>query len=56
MRIASISKSITMAIVAKLWEDRKLDIDLPVQHYVPDFGEKFYNGKKVIIYSYLLHY
>ncbi|KAF4521214.1 hypothetical protein B566_EDAN010753 [Ephemera danica] len=33
MRIASISKSMTMAIVARLWEEGKLDLDKPVQDY-----------------------
>lgn len=46
-RIASISKSITMTIVAKLWESDKLDLDAPVQKYVPDFPEKLVNGEKV---------
>ncbi|GBO02176.1 Serine beta-lactamase-like protein LACTB, mitochondrial, partial [Araneus ventricosus] len=45
MRIASISKSITMAAVAKLWEQGKLDVDKPVQEYVPSFPQKFYGGK-----------
>ncbi|XP_064595912.1 serine beta-lactamase-like protein LACTB, mitochondrial [Liolophura sinensis] len=48
-RIASISKSITMSIVAKLWESGKLDLDAPVQKYVPDFPEKSVNGEKVTI-------
>jgi serine beta-lactamase-like protein LACTB, mitochondrial len=47
MRIASISKSMTMAIVAKLWQDGKLDIDKPVQNYVPSFPQKTYDGKEV---------
>ena len=34
MRIASISKSITTAAVAKLWEDGLLDLDKPVSEYV----------------------
>ena len=46
-RIASISKSITMTKVAKLWESGSLDLDKPVQYYVPDFPEKTYNGHKV---------
>ena len=46
-RIASISKSVAMAIVAKLVEDGQLDLDLPVQHYVPDWPDKFFNGVKV---------
>lgn len=48
MRIASISKSITMAAVAKLWEQGKLDLDKPVQHYVPEFPSKTFDGKPVI--------
>ena len=46
-RIASISKSITMTTVAKLWENGDLDLDKPVQFYVPSFPEKTYDGKKV---------
>ena len=34
MRIASISKSITAAAVAKLWENGKIDLDKPVTEYV----------------------
>ncbi|GIY58024.1 serine beta-lactamase-like protein LACTB, mitochondrial [Caerostris darwini] len=49
MRIASISKSITMTAVAKLWEQGKLDLDKPVQEYVPTFPQKTYDGKKVTI-------
>lgn len=47
MRIASISKSITMTAVAKLWEQGKLDLDKPVQEYVPSFPQKYFNGKPV---------
>ncbi|XP_041355824.1 serine beta-lactamase-like protein LACTB, mitochondrial [Gigantopelta aegis] len=49
MRIASISKSITMTAVARLWESGKLDLDAPIQQYVPDFPEKTVNGEKVAI-------
>lgn len=49
MRIASISKSLTMAALAKLWENGKLDLDKPVKKYVPFFPEKTYEGKKVDI-------
>ncbi|KAG8197639.1 hypothetical protein JTE90_001569 [Oedothorax gibbosus] len=49
MRIASISKSITMAAVAKLWEQGKLDLNKPVQDYVPTFPQKHFNGKPVTI-------
>ncbi|XP_045133389.1 serine beta-lactamase-like protein LACTB, mitochondrial isoform X2 [Portunus trituberculatus] len=49
MRIASISKSLTMTAVAKLWEDGKLDLDDPIQKYIPDFPKKTYNGEEVTI-------
>jgi CubicO group peptidase (beta-lactamase class C family) len=39
-RIASISKAVTAAAVAKLVEDGRLDLDAPVQRYVPSFPEK----------------
>ncbi|KAG8144824.1 hypothetical protein E2320_013239 [Naja naja] len=54
LRIASISKSLTMVAVAKLWEDGKLDLDAAVQKYVPEFPEKEYEGEKVTITSRLL--
>ncbi|TRY84653.1 hypothetical protein DNTS_021000 [Danionella cerebrum] len=49
MRIASISKSLTAAAVARLWEDGKIDLDAPVQKYVPEFPEKQFEGENVII-------
>ncbi|XP_062927069.1 serine beta-lactamase-like protein LACTB, mitochondrial [Mobula hypostoma] len=49
MRIASISKPLTMTAIAKLWENGKLDFDAPVQKYVPEFPEKEYEGEKVTI-------
>jgi hypothetical protein len=51
MRIASISKSLTMVALAKLWEAGKLDLDVPVQHYVPEFPEKEYEGEKVVKFT-----
>ncbi|XP_032621342.2 serine beta-lactamase-like protein LACTB, mitochondrial isoform X1 [Chelonoidis abingdonii] len=54
MRIASISKCLTMMAVAKLWEEGKLDLDAPVQKYVPEFPEKEYEGEKVTITTRLL--
>lgn len=39
-RIASISKTLTAAAVGKLVEEGRLDLDLPVQTYVPSFPEK----------------
>ncbi|XP_062586087.1 serine beta-lactamase-like protein LACTB, mitochondrial [Saccostrea cucullata] len=47
LRIASISKPITMAAVAKQWEIGKLDLDKPVQYYVPSFPEKKVNDVTV---------
>ena len=47
MRIASISKSMTMAIVAKLWEEGKLDLEKPVNEYVKEWPEKMFNDQKV---------
>lgn len=40
MRIASISKSLTSAAVGQLVEQGKLDLDAPVQTYVPSFPAK----------------
>ncbi|XP_006831626.1 PREDICTED: serine beta-lactamase-like protein LACTB, mitochondrial isoform X2 [Chrysochloris asiatica] len=54
MRIASISKSLTMVALAKLWETGKLNLDIPVQHYVPEFPEKEYEGEKVSVTTRLL--
>ncbi len=39
-RVGSISKSMTAAAVAKLVQEGRLDVDLPIQHYVPSFPEK----------------
>ena len=47
MRIASISKSLTTAAVAHLCEEGKLDLDLPVQQYVPEFPAKQFDGEDV---------
>lgn len=47
IRIASISKVLTVTALAKLWERKKLDIDKPVQEFVPSFPEKTWENKKV---------
>lgn len=39
-RIGSISKSLTAAALAQLYEQGKVDLDAPVQRYVPTFPEK----------------
>lgn len=41
-RIASVSKSLTSAAVGLLHEQGLLDLDIPVQTYVPSFPEKEY--------------
>ncbi|VDN04032.1 unnamed protein product [Thelazia callipaeda] len=49
MRIASISKPLTAAIAACLVQTGKLQLDAPIQDYVPDFPKKKFGGKDVII-------
>ena len=39
-RIASVSKPLTAAAMARLYEQGKLDLDAPVQRYVPNFPRK----------------
>ena len=41
-RIASVSKLITAAAMARLYEQGKIDLDAPIQRYVPDFPRKQY--------------
>jgi len=47
MRVASISKPLTMAVLAKLWEEGKVDLDANVRKYVPDWPVKTIDGKEV---------
>ncbi|MBN3301350.1 LACTB protein, partial [Amia calva] len=54
MRIASISKPLTATALARLWEEGKLDLDVPVQTYVPEFPEKEFEGEPVTITTRLL--
>ncbi|XP_023666920.1 serine beta-lactamase-like protein LACTB, mitochondrial isoform X2 [Paramormyrops kingsleyae] len=54
MRIASISKSLTTTAAARLWEQGLLDLDIPVQKYVPEFPEKEFEGKSVTITTRML--
>lgn len=49
MRIASISKPLTSAAAARLCEEGKLDLDVPVQHYVSEFPHKQFDGQDVTI-------
>ena len=48
MRIASISKPITMAALAKLYEEGRVDLDENVSKYVKDWPE---DGDKGVIVS-----
>merc|ERR1719228_38036 len=49
MRIASISKCLTMAVVAKLWEEGSLDLEASITKYVPDWPDKIVDGQPVDI-------
>lgn len=51
MRIASISKAITMFILGKLLEEGKLDLDKPINEYLAKdvFPQKYFENKKVNI-------
>ena len=42
MRIGSVSKPITSAALGLLYEQKKLDLDAPIQKYVPSFPAKKY--------------
>lgn len=41
-RIASLSKLLTAAAMAQLYEQGRLDLDAPIQRYVPSFPDKGY--------------
>ena len=49
MRIASISKPLTAVGLFQLWEEGLVDLDTPIQEYVPSFPEKNCDGAKVVI-------
>ena len=51
MRIASISKCLTAVAAMQLWEDGLLDLDAPVQSYVPEFPIKMYEEKEMKLTS-----
>ena len=40
LRIASISKTLTSVALGQLYQQQKLDLDAPIQQYVPSFPEK----------------
>ncbi|XP_065183694.1 serine beta-lactamase-like protein LACTB, mitochondrial [Sycon ciliatum] len=54
MRIASISKPITMLLLARLWDAGMVDLDAPVQKYVPQFPKKRFNGEDVEVTTRML--
>ena len=47
MRIASISKSLTTVALLQLWQKGLVDLDAPMQKYVPEFPTKTFDGKPV---------
>lgn len=49
MRIASISKSLTMAALGRLWEEGRLDLDQTVSHYLPGWPTKLVDNQPVDI-------
>lgn len=51
MRIASISKSMTALLLAKLIQENKINIDLPIDQYLTkdQFPDKYWEGNKVDI-------
>ena len=49
MRIASISKPLTSVALLQLWEKSKVELDAPIQQYVPKFPKKTFKGKPVTI-------
>nr|CAB3263369.1 serine beta-lactamase-like protein LACTB, mitochondrial [Phallusia mammillata] len=49
MRVASISKSFTASAFCRLWQNGLIDLDKPIQEYVPDYPQKSFKGKKVDI-------
>lgn len=49
MRVASISKPLTMAVLAKLWEEGRVDMEESVHKYVPDWPRKIVDGVEVDI-------
>ena len=49
MRIASISKTLTMTVLAKLWEEGKVDLEADVRDYVPEWPEKTVDGQRVTL-------
>lgn len=49
MRVASISKSLTMVGVTKLLQEDKLCLDKPIQEYISQYPDKYWDGEKIEI-------
>ena len=49
MRIGSISKSLSAVALMQLVEDGHIDLDVPIQTYLPEFPQKTYEGEPVVI-------
>ena len=49
MRIASINKPLSAVALLQLYQQGMVDLDAPIQKYVPEFPQKSYNGEKVNI-------
>ena len=47
MRIASISKSLSAVALLQLHQEGKVNLDAPIQTYVPDFPRKKYQDEEV---------
>ena len=49
MRIASISKPLATVALLQLYQRNLIDLDAPIQEYVPEFPRKKYAGEDVVI-------
>ena len=54
MRIASISKSLAAVGLLQLYQRNLLDLDVPIQQYLPEFPRKEFEGEEVKISCRLL--
>ena len=54
-RVGSVSKPVTALLLMMLVEQGKLDLDAPVQTYLPEFRPKNTSGKQVTLRQMLAH-
>jgi hypothetical protein len=45
----SCSKCLTMAVLARLWEEGRVELDQSVSHYLPTWPDKLVDGQPVSI-------